>query len=312
MSAPTGEGWVETFLEMMAVERNAARPTLLAYRKDLEDLSGHLTARGRDLVSAEREDVEAWYAAQATRGLSPATAARRRSAARQFYRFVLGENWRGDDPTARLEAPRARRPLPKTLSREEIERLIAAASARDGAAGARLAAMLEILYASGLRVSELAALPLSAVARDPAFIMVKGKGGKERLAPLGSAARTAIKAYLPFRAVFLPKGAKDNPWLFPSSGKSGRLTPRRLAQMLEETAIVAGVDPARVSPHVLRHAFATHLLEGGADLRVVQTLLGHADIGTTQIYTHVTEARLREVVETKHPLARPGRPRPAR
>jgi integrase/recombinase XerD len=164
--------------------------------------------------------------------------------------------------------------------------------------------MVELLYASGLRVSELLALSLQALARDPAYLIVKGKGGKERLAPLNAPARTAVKAYLEVRPAFLPKGAKLSPWLFPSRAKAGRLTARRLAQLLGEAAADAGIDPARVSPHVLRHAFATHLLEGGADLRAVQTLLGHADIATTQIYTHVTERRLREVVETKHPLAR--------
>ena len=164
--------------------------------------------------------------------------------------------------------------------------------------------MVELIYAAGLRISELVALPLSDFARDPAFLMVRGKGGKERLAPLNNAARTAVKAYLIVRPRFLPKGIKSSPWLFPSRGAAGRLTPRRFAQMLDEAAVTAGVDRDKVSPHVLRHAFATHLLEGGADLRVVQTLLGHTDISTTQIYTHVAQDRLREVVETKHPLAK--------
>jgi integrase/recombinase XerD len=195
------------------------------------------------------------------------------------------------------------------LSREEVDRLIAAAGARDGAQGLRLGCMVELAYASGLRISELTGLTLAALARDPAYLIVRGKGGKERLAPLNDAARTAIKAYLEVRSDFLPKGDPKtgggaNPWLFPSRGKAARLTPRRFAQMLDEAAAGAGIDPSRVSPHVLRHAFATHLLEGGADLRVVQTLLGHADIGTTQIYTHVAGDRLAEVVATKHPLAR--------
>jgi integrase/recombinase XerD len=185
-----------------------------------------------------------------------------------------------------------------------MDRLIAAAAARDGAQGLRLGCMVEMAYASGLRISELTALPLATLARDPAYLIVKGKGGKERLAPLNDTARAAVRAYLEIRARFLPAGAKANPWLFPSRGKTGRLTPRRFAQMLDEAAMDAGIDPARVSPHVLRHAFATHLLEGGADLRVVQTLLGHADIATTQIYTHVTSDRLRETVETRHPLSR--------
>jgi integrase/recombinase XerD len=190
------------------------------------------------------------------------------------------------------------------LSRAEVEALITAAAARDGAQGLRLACMIELLYASGLRVSELLALPLSAVARSPAYVIVKGKGGKERLAPLNDAARAAVQAYLPVRPTFFAKGLKDSPWLFASRAAGGRLTARRMAQLLDEAAMAAGVDPARVSPHVLRHAFATHLLEGGADLRVVQTLLGHADIATTQIYTHLAEDRLRTVVEQGHPLAK--------
>jgi integrase/recombinase XerD len=302
----SGPAWAEAFLEMMAVERAAARNTLTAYGKDLEDASGFLAGRGRDLASATAEDVEAYFAALGARGLSPSTAARRRAAMRQFYRFVLGEGWRQDDPSRRVDAPKKGRPLPKVLSREEVSALIAAAGARDGAQGLRLNCMVELIYASGLRVSELLGLTLQAVARDPAYLMVRGKGGKERLAPLNDAARTAVKTYLEVRAALLPKGSKTSPWLFPSRGKEGRLTARRFAQLLDEAAAVAGIDPARVSPHVLRHAFATHLLEGRADLRVVQTLLGHADISTTQIYTHVAEDRLLQVVQTKHPLARKG------
>ena len=300
----SGSDWAEAFLEMMAVERAAARNTLTAYGRDLQDASGFLAGRGRDLASASAEDVEAYFAGLGAKGLAASTAARRRAAVRQFYRFVLGEGWRPDDPSRRVDAPKKGRPLPKVLSREEVSGLIAAAAARDGAQGLRLECMIELIYASGLRVSELLALPLTALARDPAYLMVKGKGGKERLAPLNDAARTAVKAYLEVRPGFLPKGQKANPWLFPSRGKEGRLTARRFAQMLDEAATQAGVDPARVSPHVLRHAFATHLLEGGADLRVVQTLLGHADISTTQIYTHVAQERLAQVVQTKHPLAR--------
>jgi len=289
---------------MMAAERAAAANTLKAYAKDLADAEGRLAPRGVDLASAAAEDIEAYFIEIGARGLSPATAARRRAAVRQFYRFVLGERWREDDPSRRVDAPKQGRPLPKVLTRAEIDALIAAAAARDGAAGLRLAALIETIYASGLRVSEAVSLTLAALAHDPAYLMVRGKGGKERLAPLNRPARTAIKAFLDVRKSFIPKGVKESPWLFPSRGKAGRLTARRFAQLLDEAARDAGVDPAKVSPHVLRHAFATHLLEGGADLRVVQTLLGHADIATTQIYTHVAEDRLREVVETKHPLAR--------
>jgi len=296
--------WIDAFLEMMAVERAAAKNTLTAYAKDLEDAGAFLAARGRDLAGAAAEDIEAYFTDLGARGLAPATAARRRASLRQFYRFVLGEGWREDDPARRVDAPRKGRPLPKVLSRQEVSDIIAAASHKDGAQGLRLACMVELIYASGLRISELTALPLAALARDPAYLIVKGKGGKERLAPLNAAARAAVKAYLEVRKAFLPPGDAANPWLFPSRGKTRRLTPRRFAQLLDEAAADAGVDPEKVSPHVLRHAFATHLLEGGADLRVVQTLLGHADIATTQIYTHVAGERLAEVVATKHPLGR--------
>ncbi|MDO8297474.1 MAG: tyrosine recombinase [Caulobacter sp.] len=298
------EGWTEAFLEMMAVERASARNTLTAYGKDLVDAAAFLKARGLNLASATAEDIESYFAAMGAAGLSPATAARRRAAVRQFYRFVLGEGWRTDDPSRRVEAPKQGRPLPRVLSRDEVERLIAAAAAKDGPQGLRLACLIEMTYASGLRVSELLALPLTALARDPAFLMIRGKGGKERLVPLNGAARTAVKAWLAVRETFIPKGDAANPWLFPSRGKGGRLTARRFSQLLEAAAAGAGIDPTRVSPHVLRHAFATHLLEGGADLRVVQTLLGHADIATTQIYTHVAGERLAEVVRSKHPLSR--------
>ena len=301
-----GAAWSEAFLEMMAVERAAAKNTLTAYTRDLADAAEFLAGRARDLADASAEDIEAYFGDLGARGLSPATAARRRASVRQFYRFVLGEGWRTDDPSRRVEAPKKGRSLPKVLSRDEMNALIGAAAAKDGAQGIRLACMVELAYASGLRISELTGLTLAALARDPAYLIVRGKGGKERLAPLNGAAREAVKAYLDVREAFLPKGQRANPWLFPSRGKEGRLTPRRFAQMLDEAAADAGIDPARVSPHVLRHAFATHLLEGGADLRVVQKLLGHADIATTQIYTHVAGDRLAAVVQNRHPLAKRG------
>lgn len=294
---------IEAFLEMMAVERDASPHTLAAYGRDLADAEAALSSDG-GLIQAPAEAVEAWFADLSRRGLSAATAARRRSSVRQFYRFALAEGWRTDDPSRRLDAPKQGRPLPKSLSRDEIDRLLAAAAARDAAAGLRLVALVELAYASGLRVSELLGLKVEAVRRDPAYLIVRGKGGKERLAPLNPAARTALKAWLTARDARRKPEAPDSPWLFPSSSRSGHLTPRRFAQLLDEAAVTAGLDPARVSPHVLRHAFATHLLEGGADLRVVQTLLGHADIATTQIYTHVATDRLAQVVQQNHPLAR--------
>lgn len=294
---------VEAFLEMMAVERDASPHTLSAYGRDLADAETWLSDAG-GLMGASQEAVEAWFADLSRRGLSAATAARRRSSLRQFYRFALGEGWRTDDPSRRIDAPKQGRSLPKTLSRDEIEALLAAAGAADSAAGLRLVALVEMAYASGLRVSELLGLKVEAVRRDPAYLIVRGKGGKERLAPLNAAARLAIKAWLDARDAARKPNTPDSVWLFPSHGKTGHLTPRRFAQLLDQAAQAAGIDPARVSPHVLRHAFATHLLEGGADLRVVQTLLGHADISTTQIYTHVATDRLAQVVHSKHPLAK--------
>ena len=290
---------IEAFLEMMAVERDASPHTLSAYARDLNDAE---EAAAGGLMAADETAIEGWFADLSRRGLSPATQARRRSAVRQFYRFALVEGWRADDPSRCLDAPKQGRPLPKTLSRDEIERLIAAASAREGAAGVRLICLMELAYASGLRVSELLGLKVQAVRRDPTHLIVRGKGGKERLAPLNDAARTAVKAWLVQRDA--DKARADSSWLFPSGGKSGHLTPRRFAQLLDQAAVDAGIDRARVSPHVLRHAFATHLLEGGADLRIVQTLLGHADIATTQIYTHVATDRLTQVMNSKHPLAK--------
>ncbi|WP_292083005.1 MULTISPECIES: site-specific tyrosine recombinase XerD [unclassified Brevundimonas] len=294
---------VEAFLEMMAVERDASPHTLSAYGRDMADAEVWLSDAG-GLMGASQEAVEAWFADLSRRGLSAATAARRRSSVRQFYRFALGEGWRSDDPSRRIDAPKQGRSLPKTLSRDEIEALLAAAGAADSAAGLRLVALVEMAYASGLRVSELLALKVEAVRRDPAYLIVRGKGGKERLAPLNAAAREAIKAWLDARDAARKPNTPDSAWLFPSHGKTGHLTPRRFAQLLDQAALAANIDPARVSPHVLRHAFATHLLEGGADLRVVQTLLGHADISTTQIYTHVATDRLAQVVHSKHPLAK--------
>lgn len=292
---------IEAFLEMLSAERGARANTLDAYARDLEDARTEI--RG-GVATASAETVEAYVAGLGKRGLSPATARRRISALRQFYRFLLQDNVRGDDPTSRLDAPKRARSLPKTLSVEEIEALIAAAE------NARDRALIELLYGAGLRVSELVSLPMRAAPRPGQdHMIIEGKGGKERLVALGGAALEALAAHVAEREAALPKvesrREKAQRWLFPSmSAADGKLTRRRVAQILEAAAVKAGISPARVSPHVLRHAFATHLVEGGADLRTVQTLLGHADIATTQIYTHVAEGRLKTLVETKHPLAK--------
>ncbi|GAM97975.1 tyrosine recombinase XerD [alpha proteobacterium U9-1i] len=292
---------IESFLEMLSAERGARANTLDAYQRDLDDARAEV--RG-GLGAASAAAIEAYVAGLAARGLAPATARRRISALRQFYRFLMQDNVRGDDPTARLDAPKRARTLPKTLSLDEITRLI------DAAETPRDRALIELLYGAGLRVSELVSLPLrTAPKAGQAHMIIEGKGGKERLVALGRPALAAIETHLAAREAALPKveakREKAQRWLFPSSSAAdGKLTRRRVGQILEDAAAKAGIDPARVSPHVLRHAFATHLVEGGADLRTVQTLLGHADIATTQIYTHVAEGRLKALVETKHPLAR--------
>src|SRR6202047_985203 len=251
---------VEAFLEMLMAERGAARLTLAAYRNDLTDLAGFVAARGQALDTADPAALHDYLAAAATRRLAPRTVARRLSAMRQFYRFLLSEGARADDPTAGLDAPRLGRPLPKILGEAEVEGLIAAAAAWPGEEGVRLRCLLELLYATGLRVSELITLPLAAAQRDPRFVLVRGKGGKERLGPLSAPGRQAVAAHLACRAAFLrhgkPSGNKGARWLFPSRGETGHLTRQRCGQLLKELAAAAGLDPARLSPPVLRHAFA--------------------------------------------------------
>jgi integrase/recombinase XerD len=295
---------LETFLEMLAAERGAARLTLAAYRNDLRDLERFLAARKMAIEKADEESLHAYLAAAATtRQLAPRSLARRVSAIRQFYKFLIVDGLRQDDPTVGLDSPRLGRPLPKLLSESEITALLAAAREWPGEEGVRVLCLLELLYATGLRVSELVTLPHAAARRDPRFLLVRGKGGRERVVPLGEPARQALAQYLERREPFIPDG-RPSPWLFPSRGGAGHLTRQRCGQLLKELASKAGLDPARLSPHVLRHAFASHLLDHGADLRSVQQMLGHADIATTQIYTHVLSDRLRQLVQTGHPLAR--------
>jgi integrase/recombinase XerD len=292
---------IEAFLEMLAAERGAAKLTHDAYRRDLDDAAAALGAT--PLAAATTADLRRYLARLARRALAPATQARRLSALRQFFRFLVVEGVRADDPTAALHAPRARRPLPKLVSESEATALIEAACGYDGAEGARLVCLIELLYGAGLRVSELVSLPVAAAMRDPRFLIIRGKGGKERLVPLGAPARHALEAYLEQRGRFLRPGETSR-HLFPSRGAEGHLTRRRAAQLLKDVAVKAGIDPARLSPHVLRHAFASHMLAGGADLRSLQEMLGHADIATTQIYTHVQADRLQRLVSEHHPLAR--------
>ena len=293
---------VDTFLEMLAAERGAASNTLQAYRRDLADFSAFVAARGWLPEDADGTAVRDYLAHLSGAGMAPSTSARRLSALRQFFRFLYADGLRDDDPCATIDSPRQGRPLPRHLSEDEVEQLLAAARRRGGAGGTRLVALLEVLYATGLRVSELVGLPRSALSRDSQMLIVRGKGGKERMIPLGDAAAEALAAYGAVRGEFAAKG-RESPWLFPSRSRDGHLTRARFAQMLKVVALEAGLDAARVSPHVLRHSFASHLLAHGADLRALQQMLGHADIATTQIYTHVLDERLKALVARSHPLA---------
>jgi len=296
-------GLIENFLDMMSAERGASINTIAAYRRDLLDFS----ASG-DMRRMTRDDVRKYLTTLSRSGIASSSQARKLSALRQFFGFLYAEGIRKDDPTSSIDAPKRQRPLPKVLTREDVDALIEAArtEAAKGAEGQRLLCMVEMLYAAGLRVTELVGLPLAAVRDRSGFLLVKGKGKKERLAPLNPEARETIANYLAVREEFLPGGLRRKSaehFLFPSRSAEGYLTRRRCHQMLKDLALKAGLDPEKLSPHVLRHAFATHLVEGGADLRSVQTMLGHADIATTQIYTHVDSARLVELVNQRHPLA---------
>ena len=309
--APRGDSqWISTFLEAAAAERDAARNTRLAYGRDLTDAMGWLARKGRDFASATREDIEAYIVACESEGLSKATRARRLSALRQLYRFAHEEGWRSDNPALRITGPGATQRLPKTLTLAEVERLLAAAREKGRTEEDRLRnrCLMELLYATGMRVSELVSLPVAAVRGDPRMILVRGKGGKERMVPLSAPARSALSDWLSARdntdEAARRKGRPPARHLFPGSGSMGHLTRQHFHLMVKDMAVQAGISPARVTPHTLRHAFATHLLANGADLRVIQMLLGHADVATTEIYTHVLDEHLKDLVLEHHPLAR--------
>jgi integrase/recombinase XerD len=291
---------IEAFLEMLAAERGAARNTLAAYQADLQDFAAFTTAKGAALHEADSALLRAWLSGLAAQGLAARTQARRLSAIRQFHQFLLREGVRPDDPSELLEAPRLPQSLPKALREEEVEALITAAAVLPGKRGPLAAAAVEMLYCSGLRVTELVSLPAAALRPGAPLIVVRGKGGRERLVPISERARELALAARPE-----DKG-KPSRFLFPSRGAAGHVTRQALNLILKEVALAAGLDPARVSPHVLRHSFASHLLQRGADLRSLQMLLGHADIGTTQIYTKVLEERLRALVAEHHPLSKRG------
>ncbi|MFN4210043.1 MAG: site-specific tyrosine recombinase XerD [Devosia sp.] len=294
---------IGAFLEMMSAERGAAKNTIDAYRRDLSDYAGYVAGRQQTLLTVGRETVNAYLDRLRLDGLSASSSARRLSAIRQFHRFLCADGMRSDDPTRIVASPKSRRALPKVLSIAEVDKLLttaeaeanAEASPQKQAAALRLYVLLELLYATGLRVSELVSLRRSAVMRDTSYLTVTGKGNKERVVPLNDRARDAIKTYV--------ATLEAGPFLFPATGAEGYLSRQVFARDLKSLAGRAGISASRVAPHVLRHAFASHLLAGGADLRVVQMLLGHADISTTQIYTHVLDEKLRTLVETHHPLA---------
>jgi integrase/recombinase XerD len=302
--------WISTFLEAQAAELDAARNTRLAYGRDLLDFAGWLTHRGETFQSATRETVEDYLISCDANGLSKATRARRLSTIRQLYRFAHEEGWRADHPAIRIKGPGAVQRLPTSLSLDEVERLIAAARGlgRNASERVRNTALMELLYATGMRVSELVGLPVAAVRGDPRMILVRGKGGKERMVPLSPPAREALVGWLAQRDseedAARKRGDGPSRFLFPGPGAEGHLTRQHFHLMVKTMAVEAGISPSRVSPHTLRHAFATHLLQGGADLRVIQTLLGHADVATTEIYTHVLDDHLKSLVHDHHPLAK--------
>ena len=300
---------IEAFLEMMSAERGAADNTLSSYQRDLDHLHLFLAGRKTSPLDATSDDLRAYLADLARSGFAASSQARRLSSMRQFYKFLYAEGLRGDDPSAILDSPAKGRPLPKTLSEDDVTRLLDRAAAEaadpdgDRYSRIRMLALLELLYATGMRVSELVSLPARVLDQEGRFLIVRGKGNKERLVPLSASAIEALGAYRDARRTAV-SDADDDPWLFPSAGKDGHLPRQVFARDLKALAARSGLPASTISPHVMRHAFASHLLQNGADLRVVQELLGHSDISTTQIYTHVLEERLRQLVQTHHPLAK--------
>lgn len=286
---------------MLSTERNAAANTIAAYRRDLEDLHQYLASKNKEILTVSQSMISDYMQSLAAIDLSPATQARRLSALKQFFAFLLSENFRSDNPAMNVDAPRSGRKIPKYLSVEEVDLLLENAVGEE-VENCRMVALLQLLYATGMRVSELVSLPYPVMRDEDNFIIVRGKGDKERLVPVNDTAKNALAGYLEHRSSFLAKEQHSN-WLFPSRSKDGYLTRQRFGQMLKALARDANIEPSRVSPHVLRHAFASHLLANGADLRSLQKMLGHSDISTTQIYTHILAERLVGIVQAHHPLA---------
>ena len=301
--------WIETFLEAIQAEQDASENTIMAYARDLREFEEFLSGKKRDFKSAVRSDVESYIIDLETRGMAASTRARRLSAVRQLFRFAFEENWRSDDPSAQIKGPRKTKHLPDTLSEADVDRLLEAATqtGRKKYDCLRNTCLMQLLYATGMRVSELVSLPVAAIRGNPEMLLVKGKGGKERMVPLSPPAKMAAAVYLKERdeqeTLAQTKGKAPSKFLFPSNGKLGHLTRIRFYTLVKEIAVNAGVSPDTVTPHTLRHAFATHLLANGADLRVIQMLLGHADVATTEIYTHVLDEKLKSLVLDHHPMA---------
>jgi integrase/recombinase XerD len=303
--------WVQVFLEAQAAELDAATNTQLAYARDLQDFAGWLAPKSLHFQTATRDHIESYLIDCEAQGLAKSTRARRLSAIKQLYRFAFEEGWRDENPAIQIKGPGREQRLPKTLDVAEVDRLLAAARNTPREA-ARNACLMELLYATGMRVTELVSLPVSAARGDPRMLLVRGKGDKERLVPLSPPARVALADYLVQRDdaedAARKNGKPASKFLFPSRGKTGHLTRHRFFGLIKEFAVAGGVSPQKVTPHTLRHAFATHLLAGGADLLSIQTMLGHADVATTEIYTHVLDERLKELVLDHHPLSKPVKP----